>query len=50
MYLKIISLSALLFVSGLEAQAQSASAIQANGNAVQLSLSNAISTALESDN
>ena len=46
MYLKIISLSALVLLSGLEIKAQTASAIQANGSVVQLSLSRAVEIAL----
>lgn len=46
MSLKIVSLSALLFASGISATAQNASAIQANGNAVQLSLTKAVEIAL----
>jgi outer membrane protein len=47
MSLKIFSLSALLVASGISALAQSASAIQANGNVVQLSLSKAVEIALQ---
>jgi outer membrane protein len=47
MYLKIISLSALLFAGSIEIQAQNAAAIQANGNVVQLSLSKAVEIALQ---
>ena len=47
MYLKIISLSALLFASEYTAQAQNATAIQANGNVVQLSLTKAVEIALQ---
>jgi len=47
MYLKIVSLTSLLFVSGIQVNAQNASAIQANGNAVQLSLTKAVEIALQ---
>jgi outer membrane protein len=47
MYLKIVSLTSLLFVSGMQVNAQNASAIQANGNAVQLSLTKAVEIALQ---
>jgi hypothetical protein len=47
MYLKIFSLSALILLSSLETQAQNASAIQANGSVVQLSLSKAVEIALQ---
>jgi len=47
MYLKIVSLTFLLFASGMQVNAQNASAIQANGNAVQLSLSKAVEIALQ---
>ena len=47
MSLKIFSLSALLLASGMSATAQNASAIQANGNTVQLSLSKAVEIALQ---
>ncbi len=47
MYLKIVSLTSLLFVSGMQVNAQSASAIQANANTVQLSLTKAVEIALQ---
>ncbi|MEY3918264.1 MAG: hypothetical protein RLZZ132_599, partial [Bacteroidota bacterium] len=47
MYLKIVSLTSLLFVSGMQVNAQSASAIQANANTVQLSLMKAVEIALQ---
>jgi len=47
MYLKIISLVSLLLICGMQANAQNASAIQANGSVVQLSLSKAVDIALQ---
>jgi len=47
MYLKIISLASLLLICGMQANAQNASAIQANGSVVQLSLSKAVDIALQ---
>lgn len=47
MYLKIISLASLLLICGMQANAQNASAIQANGSVVQLSLSKAVDIAIQ---
>jgi len=47
MYLKIIGLASLLLICGIQANAQNASAIQANGSVVQLSLSKAVDIALQ---
>ena len=47
MYLKIIGLASLLLICGMQANAQNASAIQANGSVVQLSLSKAVDIALQ---